>query len=344
MRKIAFLTFLLLSSFLKIQAQNTFAPLGAEWWYGGDSYDYTPQIFEGITLRYFWTDHLKVTNDTTINNIPCRQLLAERKMVAYTPTDTIHIEKDTTYFVYDNTDTAFIYYPSLAIFRPLYIFNVQEHDTVRMQNPYPNFALEDTVFTYVVDSIRTPMVGTLALKTIYTHPLRLNDAAFSYINWGSASTGAYCEKLGIHAGTSNGLLPVYINAAFDGAAFMTFPYGKLRCYTDSFLTIHNDTLTCDSLWVLNDNTVSVQSIRNISSQLAVYPNPAKDQITISSEPALEDDLDINITDISSHLLFHTVMIKRTSSLKIDVSGYVPGIYIISLQNKYGQYYSKMVIR
>ena len=100
--------------------QNTFAPVGAEWWYAGilKDYDYNESYYTR------WADHMVSVKDTTILNTSCRVLEAIRYQKSDASPTTAAIVKRDTFYIYDNVDTVFVYDSKISNFTPLYIFNV----------------------------------------------------------------------------------------------------------------------------------------------------------------------------------------------------------------------------
>ena len=348
MKKCSLFALILTVLFFKSEAQNTFAPIGAEWWYDADSYDYTPIILPGITQQYYWTDHAKVTGDTVINGTTCNKIEVSRMQSQSPKPDSIYLAQQKTYYVYDNTDTVFIYSGYASQFRPLFIFNLQEHDTVCMQNPYPYGAGDDTTFCFIVDSIRNPLIGNIPLKTIFTRPMNMSANGYEWLNWGSdllirnTLIGAYSQRIGINIGLSGGILPVYINPLADGAAFVSFPFGKLRCYNDSAITIHYGSLPCDT--ILPAPPLAIKDIQQSNFNISIYPNPTKNHINISFKTILNNDLNVNITDVIGRKLSSFKIPQKTSSISIDVSKYPSGIYLMAFQNGTDRFYYKMVVQ
>src|ERR1700748_3332033 len=125
MKKVILFLLLGFAIHLQSQAQTAFAPIGAEWWYGGDVFDCASPLLSQPEAS-FWTDHVKATGDTTINGTFCTILTASRIKSANGNKDTF----TTQFYMYDNTDTVFVYNDSMAGFAPLYIFNFHPGDTV----------------------------------------------------------------------------------------------------------------------------------------------------------------------------------------------------------------------
>ncbi len=118
-RKIALLL-VLFAPVYPLYVQDTFAPLGAEWWYQGDNYHFT--TWQGdLYFNETWTDHVQVTKDTLINYISCREVkVSQTTLDGRDPDYPVESEPRYWYF-YDNRDTTFVYNGHLQRFMPLYI-------------------------------------------------------------------------------------------------------------------------------------------------------------------------------------------------------------------------------
>jgi hypothetical protein len=113
MKKIYF-SFLCCLIGLLTQAQNTFAPLGAEWWYLGTSS--SQGGFHGVGVL-----HMKSIGDTLILNKQARKLeetIVEHRYFLFhdqpNASDTIR----NTWYVYNNEDTVFCYNNRVHDFTP----------------------------------------------------------------------------------------------------------------------------------------------------------------------------------------------------------------------------------
>lgn len=80
--------------------------------------------------------------------------------------------------------------------------------------------------------------------------------------------------------------------------------------------------TCNTVY---EPTMSVNDIKGLSSNILIYPNPAKDLLNIEGLVLNQTD-EINVCDVLGNTVkqFNT----RTSVLKIDVSDVAKGIYFI----------------
>ena len=79
---------------------------------------------------------------------------------------------------------------------------------------------------------------------------------------------------------------------------------------------------------LNKTTLSAESIKNLSEDFNVYPNPSKNTITINGLKS--NDNSIKIYDISANLLID----KSTNDkkLEVDISKLKAGVYFIQINN------------
>lgn len=91
---------------------------------------------------------------------------------------------------------------------------------------------------------------------------------------------------------------------------------------------------CDSL------PTSIASAEIEKKHINVYPNPASNDLNIEAESNNSDVLDLKITNIEGKIFF-----QSTFNIKsiIDVSTFSPGVYLISLKNKYNIYNSIFTI-
>jgi hypothetical protein len=158
------------------------------------------------------------------------------------------------------------------------------------------------------------------------------------------STGPYPTGAGVNAGSSAFLL-------INGEFFSYWTYASNACgtseYTEFAYELQNGVLIPYELARPanpNDNGIS-----NLSKEMGVentlklatnkssiiYPNPVDNVLNIViSKDLIKDDnnITIRIADINGKMILEkTGKANKESTLKIDVSGYVPGTYLISIQ-------------
>lgn len=345
MKKLIQLVFFLLV-FGDTYAQNTFAPVGAEWWYYSNS-----KNFDYWAPRKDLADRLQSVKDTVVLGIPCRKMLATEYIRLDTSPDELTVRRTDSFFLYNNDDTVFVYDRSIANFTPLYIFNVEESDTVCIRIPSSELPIwYDTAysFCYVVDSIRMEMYDTALLRSVYTHALDGNpDPVFMAFNWGTridgpegdVIIGKYTERIGGNWPIYGGLFPS-LSLAITDYAGSTFPQGTFRCYTDSSVAINMEGGDCDYIPVsfLSINTVTLKQ-----AGIQVYPNPSKGAVTIQSKTPFTKDTRIHVMDMSGKTVEIISGMDQREHISLDLSALMPGMYLLQFQLKEGNFYHKLVL-
>ncbi|MDR1370582.1 MAG: T9SS type A sorting domain-containing protein [Dysgonamonadaceae bacterium] len=82
----------------------------------------------------------------------------------------------------------------------------------------------------------------------------------------------------------------------------------------------------------------LSDIREIAKpDIRLYPNPAKNQLTVTSE--LESPTTLNFTDMTGQIIKTVLLPEKT----IDVSNLKKGIYIVRIQNRTTNYSQKLII-
>jgi hypothetical protein len=334
--------------------QNTFAPLGAEWWYYSDDNVFFDVLYSLV--------HAKVTGDTLLEGKTCQVIQQERitkYATKFTPTSPWLITgADTTpappIYVYDTQDTVFIYNTFFHKFTPLYIYNVSVGQTLCLptipdlggQVGSPLSSLGDSTFCFMIDSIATVLYDTSYLETFYTHSLSFIDGeappgVMITKNWSYAdedATGIYARTLG---GIRGGIVPKgqYENATVDQAD----PTGRVRlnCYSDNLLRIKVSATACDSLPA---STTSVNPLSLSGTGVRIYPNPGSGIFTLSLQKPLKETLSLQIADLSGRCIATMYLAPGKTILKADISSCTPGMYFVLLQSGNQKYYHKLVIR
>jgi hypothetical protein len=126
---------------------------------------------------------------------------------------------------------------------------------------------------------------------------------------------------------------------YVGHEYFMFPRGdndgngNLRCYSDPFLGLskfNGFNLDCDTTLILNLDEIS-------SNDLGIFPNPAYDQLKISSPSEIES---LVIYDLKGK-----VMVKKTVVDEvIDITNLKSGLYLIEITLQTGTYRRKLFKR
>ena len=90
---------------------------------------------------------------------------------------------------------------------------------------------------------------------------------------------------------------------------------------------------------VTNSTVSLEDISEISGAFSVYPNPANDQIFISSD--VEADGKVEVLNSIGQVVYSENM--KSMNFNIDVSGFTNGMYILKIKTTNGTNTSKFVI-
>jgi len=301
-------------------AQTDFAPVGAEW-------------YHGMAYGVF---HSRVTHDTIIDGISCRMIQVSPEVKNQAQSPTIHASYK--YFVYNNADTVFIYNTIFQRFTPLYVFNVNEGDTLYLPAIQPEAACfqaqsglgyTDSNLCLIIDSVRMVSYDNQILKTIYTHNWDRND---NY-NYPDYALDTYVERIG---GLGSGFLPYCNNCArlLDESAQSM---GGFRCYTDNQTPPFSVKLfeTCG-----NGPTAGISGNGFLGNVVSVYPNPSLGKVQVSFSSAFPAQGQWGITDVVGRELVNGPIEKGSTGFEIDLSAYRSGIYLLQLNDMVGQ--SKVV--
>jgi hypothetical protein len=104
-----------------------------------------------------------------------------------------------------------------------------------------------------------------------------------------------------------------------------------------------DNNTIDYAWDI-DSIRDITGIVNIeTNQLAVYPNPIKDEVKVDMEAFKGKIFSLEILNISGQKVFEQrEQISSTNELRINTSNYPQGIYLVSLNSEGKTYRSRVV--
>ncbi|NLR82247.1 T9SS type A sorting domain-containing protein [Chitinophaga eiseniae] len=319
MRNFCFVLLFVISLSACAYSQTIFAPMGAEWYHN----------------QGYGVFHDQVTGNATIQGQACRRITQKAITADFYYQSGFHVYNQADLYVYDNTDTVFVYNNIFHRFTPLYVFNVQAGDTLRLPvfdptGPYflndndPlgwNYFNRDTdsVTTFIVDSIKTVLYDTSHLKTVFTRNISPSRGiAFSFSQ--SSKSGAYAEKIG---SVGTGFLPQCFSCwqYFDDGAQCS---GAIRCYSDSTTIVHLTTGECDE--GIKHTTVNSTSLE--AAAFFVYPNPASSYVLINGKNVRQ----VAISDMQGReLLKQEFNAPGQQQYRVDLLGITNGLYLLSIQ-------------
>ena len=294
-----------------LHAQTTFAPTGSEWYH---------------TMPY-GVYHSYNAGDTIINGIACRKIVRNAETADPWYSMGLQVNNLSTLYVYNTTDTVFVYNTFFYRFTPLYVFNVNDGDTVHLpilplDIDQLTFVSIDSTFSFLVDSVRMKLYDTAMLKTVYSHPLGNSSSNYVYSFSGFIDTqGVYVERIG----SFPGIMPVgkpCVNILDDHLQYQ----GALRCYRDSSLSVKLIAGIC--------GIPPVQVASAAKETLSVFPNPADDLLNITNiSPGMS--VLIDITDMTGRTIARQVNVAAIGKIVVPVSGLPAGIYLLKLTGEGG---------
>jgi uncharacterized repeat protein (TIGR01451 family) len=101
--------------------------------------------------------------------------------------------------------------------------------------------------------------------------------------------------------------------------------------------ITNDAVT----EIVLSKPTSNDNLNNFTNSLDIYPNPATETVTIKSQKQITGEAQWKVYDIVGREVY-SAKTKNESSLTIDLSGFVKGLYFIQLHSQNDIYRATMV--
>ena len=251
---------LLCSCLSPATAQTTFAPAGADWYHHMN----------------YGAFHCYNSGTTTILGKDCSTI----KQLALTADPWksmgLVVSNLATLNTYTSGDTVFVYNPVYSKFTPLYVFNVNEGDTVCLPHFYSNAGgpATDTTFCFRIDSVRMKLYDTAWLKTIYTHSyeyISMSSSDSVICSYGINEYGAYAERIG---GIISGIYPHCLTCPVPLSESYQLP-GGVRCYNDPSYAIKLVSGICGIPPTALEDVTTGQ-------QVTVYPIPADASLNINA--------------------------------------------------------------
>ncbi len=141
-----------------------------------------------------------------------------------------------------------------------------------------------------------------------------------------------------------GFKPIAIERVSGGDLYYEFDYWPsgpigLRCYEDSILGLYKSpgfSLDCDT----TVSNVGLESTLD-PGLINIYPNPAKDGITIQTEFENSNELIFRLFDLNGSLLIQSQI--EESKVMIDISNLKSGMYIYEIESSEGTFRNKLII-
>jgi len=196
-----------------------------------------------------------------------------------------------------------------------------------------NFYLSnDDSLTYVADTL-----GTFSITTTSTNALCTKDTTISItvnplpsVSIQNFIPDTLCDNAdpltvpigtptgGNYSGTGVG------NGNFDPSISGIGTYDIIYTYTDSNSCINSDTTVI--------TVISCVGINKLTTDfgIIIYPNPSTGLFTIEKPSNLKKEVQVNLLDATSKLIFEKVIPTGKQKIEIDIRNYSKGIYYLQL--------------
>jgi hypothetical protein len=67
-----------------------------------------------------------------------------------------------------------------------------------------------------------------------------------------------------------------------------------------------------------------------SEFFSIYPNPAKDMLTVSFNDDISGELKITVTDISGKVILKSTEVAENNQINLDISAIPSGVYLVEV--------------
>ncbi len=315
------LLFYILSLFaLHTSHSQEWFPVGAQWTYGWAEYGCV-----NPSVSNYYPDIYEVEKDTIVLGKACRKIKRSVQINWYGNSET---------FVFDSAGKIYYFPPFDFVdtreeWSLLYDLTKNKGDTIW----YPNMRridwnTGDTVIYYnVVDTVFETKVNGQYLTTIYASSCRQLDPNSPWL-W--TSLGTYVTDI-----LGGGI----IGTGTHWAGGCQIPDG-LRCYEDSSFGYYKSpwfNLDCDTNYTIYTGIENELG----TGLITVYPNPAKNSITIQSEIQNSDKLIFRVFDLNGAIL-KVIQVDSPKS-NIDISQFKSGMYIYEIESDGHFHRDKLII-
>ena len=275
-----------------------------EWGTIGTQWYYTERFaFSGDV------DYLMFTSekDTLFNGIPCKKLVKRHSLFCNDRPHDFEV-------MFSRNDTIFFYDPNFNQFQVLYDFNAQVGDSwiIKTKNNW-NPPDTDTILI-MVDSTGTITINGTVLKKWYVTYHCYFETAYNY-----SYTSVIVERIG----DMNYLFNYFPQSAMTCDANWA---DGLRCYEDTYIGFYSTGIADSCTYIF----VGLNEIEQRKEAIKVYPNPAKDKITIESQAPLHENY---ITVFSANGMVMLEQSLTECETTINISKFPSGIYFVRFSNE-----------
>jgi hypothetical protein len=102
-------------------------------------------------------------------------------------------------------------------------------------------------------------------------------------------------------------------------------------------------IVCDNTTFATDTYITTSVKERQTNPISFYPNPADTKLTVTVDSGSARDLKLGIYDITGKLIIQQLF-RNVNRVTLDVSSFVPGMYILKSETGEGSETAKFVIR
>lgn len=270
-----------------------FGSVGSQWYYSG--HNAAPPAYAGY-IRF------NSIGDTLINAKLSHDLLQS------TYNYSGDIVEETHHYVYEESDTIFMYSVAQSKFTVFYIFNRIQGDTLTLDTPDESLLWIGPTYRIVIDTVSNVIIDGVPLKKYTT--TSLGDYSLKSV---------YMDRIG----RLNWFFPSL------GVSIPEGP-GNIRCFADVQVDTNFQVYACD--YRLSSAIYSTDD----KSEFRVYPNPSTDDLMIAWNQPVES---IYLFDLAGRL-----MLTSTNSTMIDLASLPKGGYQLMVRLKSGQSITRKIMK
>jgi len=289
----------------------------------------TPWISQGATWFYTWSGaglggnmKIEYTHDTILFGKTCEILKTTRYMYGMQgpglPIVLLSTQILGNGYTYSDGDTVF--YLNGNHFNILYNFGAQVNERWDLGVDTSDCLCSKSIVK--VDSISSVTINSNSHRVLYT-----SDSANSTVG----ITGKIIE----HVGALQYLFPTARNC--NPEIVVDFSMYNFSCFQDntmSYKLVSPD--ECE-----NPYHVGITELANGSKQIQCFPNPVEDELNINFIG--EKNYRICIHNLLGENIIETKK-QNNLSVSIDMSSLASGIYIATLEDKFGEKTSKLIMK
>ena len=297
--------FLLLLVFVSIttNAQNEWAPIGAEWYYN---------CCADGNIVYSHLNHIVSYKDTVVEENSCRLLKQ------YYDNSNIASEK---YIIKQEQGKVYYYYQDK--FNLLFDFDVEVNDIVEFTFMYREYVdvfplplYKDTILSarYQIESITTNAQNLKTFATKILEEDKFTDYGMEILPW----YYSYTEKVGLHSE----FMPILDNLARPAIA----DFLMLRCYSDADFSFISEEWAATSLPC--NYSIATTSINTPKDEfIKIYPNPFDNSVFVTAYKGGN----IEIIDVSGKIIYCSKLSNEIN--RISTNHFSKGIYFVKIRDK-----------